>query len=275
MDTAATHAWWSLLCAVAVVNAVAWSLSVLVLRRRHAGGPDWDLRRWQLLLSAGYVAGCAWRSAVPVFDVPRLVLVDSWASSVLVGRSVATVAELCFAAQWALLLHAAARACGSASGRAASRVLVPMIVLAEVCSWHAVLTTANLGHVIEETLWGTAALVVVGALLVMRRRLAPALQPLVLLIVAAGLAYAAYMFGVDVPMYWARWVADEAAGRAYLDVAQGLRDVATRWVVSADWTHWKTEVTWMTLYFSVAVWASIGLAHAPAWQRAVRGQPAR
>jgi hypothetical protein len=89
-----TRAWWSLLCAVAVVNVVAWALSVLVLRRRHAGRPGWDWRRWQLLLSAGYVAGCAWRSAVPVFDVPRLVLVDSWASSVIVGRSVATVAEL-------------------------------------------------------------------------------------------------------------------------------------------------------------------------------------
>jgi len=143
-----------------------------------------------------------------------------------------------------------------------------MIAVAEVCSWHAVLTTANLGHVIEESLWGAAALVVVFAMLAMRRRLAPALQPLVAAIVVAGGAYAAYMFVVDVPMYLARWQADEAAGRAYLDVARGLHDAATRWVVSADWTHWKTEVTWMTLYFSVAVWASIGLAHAPAWQRA-------
>jgi hypothetical protein len=29
-----------------------------------------------LLLSPGYVAGCAYRSAFPVFDVPRQVIVD-------------------------------------------------------------------------------------------------------------------------------------------------------------------------------------------------------
>lgn len=263
-----THLWWSLLCSVAVVNVVAWGLSVIVLRRRHGATEGWDLRRWQLLLSAGYVAGCAWRSAVPVFDVPRMVMLDSWASSVVVGRSVATVAELCFAAQWALLLHAAAGATGSAAGRHAARLVLPLIVVAELCSWHAVLTTSNLGHVVEETLWGTAALVVVGGLLAMRGQLEARLRPLVAAIAVAGLAYAAYMFVVDVPMYAARWLADEAAGRVYLDPLQGLRDVATRWVVSHDWTHWKTEVTWMTLYFSVAVWISIGLAHAPAWQRA-------
>lgn len=270
---APTQAWWSLLCAVAVVNLVAWSLSVLALSRRHRGQEGWHLRRWQLLLSAGYVAGCAWRSAVPVFDVPRVVMLDSWASSVIVGRSVATLAELCFAAQWALLLHAAARATGSTAGRHASRAVLPMIAVAELCSWHAVLTTANLGHVIEETLWGAAALVVVGGLLAMRRQLAPRLRPLVAGIAVAGLGYAAYMFAVDVPMYAGRWLADQAAGREYLPLWAGVHDAATRWVVSHDWTLWKTEVTWMTLYFSVAVWLSIGLAHLPAWQRS--GMPQR
>ena len=62
-------------------------------------------RRLQLLLSAGYVFGCAFRSALPVYDVPRIALFDVWLSSVIVGRSVATFAELCFVAQWALLLR--------------------------------------------------------------------------------------------------------------------------------------------------------------------------
>src|SRR6186713_3195989 len=61
----------------------------------------YSARRLQLLVSAGYVFGCAFRSFLPVFDVPRVTLVDSWLSSAMVGRSVATVAELCFAIQWA------------------------------------------------------------------------------------------------------------------------------------------------------------------------------
>jgi hypothetical protein len=71
------------------------------------------------------------------------------------------------------------------------------------------------------------------------------------------------MFLVDVPMYWSRWLADEASGRAYLSAMQGLLDVSQRWVVSHRWEIWKTEVVWMSLYFSVAVWFSIALVHAP------------
>ena len=78
-------------------------------------------------LAAGYVLGCGWRSFLPVFDVPRIVMVDSFWSSVIVGRSVATVAELCFAAQWALLLRAASRATGSTHGLRLSRLVLPLI----------------------------------------------------------------------------------------------------------------------------------------------------
>lgn len=262
-----TLAWWTLLCAVAAVNLCAWALSALLLRRRHGGTEGWHLQRWQLLLSAGYVAGCAWRSAVPVFDVPRLVMIDSVASSVVVGRSVATVAELCFAAQWALLLAVAGRQAGSVAARRVAGALVPMILLAELFSWHAVLTTSNLGHVVEETLWGSAALLLVWQWWSLRPALPAPLRRFAVAVVVAGAGYAAYMFMVDVPMYLARWLADEAAGRPYFDLWQGLHDAASRWTVSHDWTHWKTEVVWMTLYFSVAVWCSIGLAHVPAWQR--------
>src|SRR5262245_7803405 len=100
--------WWAALCAVGIANLLAWGVSRRMLHRRQGqlSGDEFALRRWLLLLSAGYVLGCAYRPFVPVFDVPRLCLFDSWLASVAVGRSVATVAELCFVAQWALLLRA-------------------------------------------------------------------------------------------------------------------------------------------------------------------------
>ena len=42
-------------------------------------------------------------------------------------------------------------------------------------------------------------------------------------------------------------------------VIEGLRDASTRWVVTHDIAEWKDEMTWMALYFSVAVWASLAL----------------
>jgi hypothetical protein len=59
-------------------------------------------------------------------------------------------------------------------------------------------------------------------------------------------------------------MADEAMGRQYMSLAQGAADISGRWVVSHRWEDWRSEVTWMSLYFSVAVWISIALVHVPA-----------
>src|SRR5215471_18245263 len=106
--------WWLTLCAVASLNILAWLFSAAVLRRRRTGmsQDSYAACRLQLALSAAYVFGCAFRSSVPIFDVPRLCLFNSWVASVIVGRSVATVAELCFVAQWALMLRETGRITG-------------------------------------------------------------------------------------------------------------------------------------------------------------------
>jgi hypothetical protein len=260
-----TEGWWDALRAVSALNVVAWVAAALWMLRLRTSLPadDWASRRLQLLLCAGYVFGCAWRSLLPVFDVQRVVLVDSWWSSVIVGRSVATLAELCFVAQWALLLRDSARTTGSAFAGAVARALLPLIVMAELCSWHAVLTTSNLGHAIEESLWGLCAGLIALCLLAIWPRVQSSRRPLLAFWCVAAAVYVAYMFAVDVPMYWARWVADEAQGRVYLSLLQGAIDASSRWTVTDSWQVWKTEVTWMSLYFSLAVWLSIALVHLP------------
>ncbi len=272
-----TEAWWDALRAVSALNVVAWVAAALwtVRLRSTLHAADWASRRLQLLLCAGYVFGCAWRSVLPVFDVQRVVLVDSWWSSVIVGRSVATLAELCFVAQWALLLRDTARSIGSAVAGALARALVPLIVVAELCSWHAVLTTSNLGHAIEESLWGLCAALIALCLLAIWPRVESSRRPLLAFWCAAAAVYVAYMFAVDVPMYWARWVADEAQGRVYLSLLQGAIDASSRWTVTHSWEVWKTEVTWMTLYFSLAVWLSIALVHLPRLRVAPQQTPSR
>ena len=266
MSTSVTL-WWTFLCVVAGLNLLAWSFSAVVVLHRRPGAvgsiESRVARRQQLLLSGAYVLGCAYRSAMPVFDIPRIVLVDSWLSSVVVGRSVATIAELCFAGQWALMLRQSARATGSPVTKIASRVLVPLIAIAEACSWFAVLTTVNLAHVAENSIWGlSAALVVVSVWASALRSPTTTRRPLLVAWCLAGAAYVAFIFLFDVPGYWSRWMADEASGRHFFSILQGLRDASERRVVSFRWDDWKSEVAWMSLYFSVGVWMSISLIHA-------------
>src|SRR5262249_10564801 len=107
VTSAGVRAWWGALCALSVFNLCCWRVSAAALKQRGASVEPGlsQFQWWQLLLSAVYVLGCGFRSVLPRADVQRIGLIDSWMSSVMVGRSVATVAELCFMAQWALLLN--------------------------------------------------------------------------------------------------------------------------------------------------------------------------
>ena len=258
-------AWWhALLRGIAVLNLALWSISAVSVTSGEAAThakTDVDLHM-QLLLCAVYVLGCGFRSFLPVYDIPRLALVHSRLSSVLVGRSVATIAELCFAAQWALILHRVAVLTHSPVGQVVSLAIVPLIALAQGCCWQAVLTTAQRGHIVENSIWGvSAALVVISLLIIGPHRLTEIYPPMIAWCVG-GIAYAGFMFFFDVPMYWSRWVADQTNRRQYLTIPQGVVDVSRRWTVSYRWEDWKTEVLWMSLYFSVGVWISISLVYA-------------
>ena len=242
--------WWAGLCAVAVINIAAWTLAAV--------SGNHNFGSMQLVLSGIYVFGCAFRSVFPVYDIPRICMVDTWASSVLVGRSIATLAELAFAAQWAVYLHASELEWV----RVLSLTIAPLIVIAEICSWHAVLTTSNRGHIFENSLWGISATLIVTSLVASALSIPASRSHMLAVWVAGGALYVTYIFIVDVPMYWSRWKVDESLGRKNLSIAQGIVDVARRRVVSRRWEDWRGEVVWMTLYFSFGVWVSISLISA-------------
>jgi hypothetical protein len=132
-------------------------------------------------------------------------------------------------------------------------------VLAECCSWYAVVTTNYLGNVLENSLW-TATFLLIGVALV---RLVPRFRGIVRLalgaVVAGAASYCVFMMTVDVPMYFVRWEAQETSGHNLLGLVSGLHDVTTRWVVTYDIARWHHEIPWMSLYFSVAVWMSLAL----------------
>ena len=252
--------WWGLLTLVSGANIAVWFLLYRQLHEQRTGslGSTSGIEL-MLLLCAAYVFGCAFRSFLPRADVQRICLFDTWLSSVAVGRSVATVAEVCFAAQWAIILHQLGTMTGADTTLNAAWVIVPLILIAECFSWHAVLTKNYLGNAIENSIWAVAFFVVGIGLC----RLLPEFDGpvrVVLAVAIIGIAcYLAFLMTIDVPMYLSRWRADVAAGSKLLRPLEGLRDVSTRWVVTHDPAEWKGEIAWMSLYFSAAVWASLAL----------------
>src|SRR6478609_4212648 len=145
--------WWGFLLVVSAVNIVFW----LLLHRHSRNTLDRQRGMFRVdlmvLLCAAYVFGCAFRSILPRADVQRICLFDTWLSSVVVGRSVATAAEICFAAQWAIILHQLGTMTGAETAVNIAWVIVPVIIVAECFSWYAVVTTNYLFNAIENSLW--------------------------------------------------------------------------------------------------------------------------
>lgn len=78
-----------------------------------------------------------------------------------------------------------------------------------------------------------------------------------------SVALGAFIAGVDVPMYLRRWRAGRAAGERYPGFSAGLRDAITRRVPTRSWAVWRSEVAWLSGYFSFGVWLSQALIWLP------------
>lgn len=241
--------WWWFLCGAAALNVATWAVAAWQL----APDPEIDSTRQLLLwLSAVYVAGCAFRSVLPMLDVPRYCLHDTMISRIFIGRSVATVAELAFVVQWAILMHEAGAV------RAAAAV-VAIIAVAEILSWLAVLTRNDVFHAAEHALW-TVAAALAAAFFASRWNHEGAVgrQVIVAAIVCAA-TYVAFMSLYVVPMYVRRW----RAGGVHFALGEGLRQVLGRCTVERHWTEWRQDAAWLTPYFTICVWMSIALAFVP------------
>jgi len=245
--------WWRFLCIAALVNAAAWGFTA------WGFAPDAGVESTRLALlwlSAVYVAGCAFRSVLPMVDVPRYSLHDTPISRIFVGRSVATVAELAFVAQWALLMH-------EAGAVRAAYAVVAVIVVAEGLSWMAVLTRNDFFHAAENALWAVAAALAAAFLASRWSHQGPVGQNVILAALVSAAAYIVFMAAYVVPMYLRRWRAEGRNEGAYLRVDDGMRQVLARNTVERDWAHWQQDAAWLTPYFTICVWMSIALVFVP------------
>ena len=211
----------------------------------------------QLLLSGVYVMVCGFRSLFPRVDLERVCLWDTWLSAILLGRTMATIAELCFALQCQLFVMRLSEIAGTPVVGAAAHAFVPLAIGAELVCWYAVLSLNHIFHALEESLWAVMMLLLsaacgIAALTTHEPFRSMMIAGFVVYSVGAGLT-----IGCDVTMYVRRWRLRAATAR--LTLAAGLRDTRRRRHPTLAWHVWREEAPWMTLYFSVGVWTSLAM----------------
>ena len=225
------------------VNIAVWFLLYYWIHEQPTGNlrstPGAEV---MLFLSAAYVFGCAFRSFLPRADVQRICLFDTWLSSVVIGRTVATVAEICFAAQWVIVLHRLGTMTGADTSLNVAWVILPLIIIAECFSWYAVLTRNDLGNSIENSIWAVAFFIIGIGLC----RLLPEFDGpgrMVLAIAVIGIAgYLAFLMTIDVRAFDAGACADEPEDR---DVGDFLAAGGDAGCASRASSLRRTETDWM------------------------------
>ena len=271
--------WWLLLCAIALLNISLWwqcrpspalveSGDVITLRIEAYVARQWTL-------SGIYTFVCAFRSFFPKIDLERYVLWDNCLSSIFLGRSAATVAEISFAAQIALFLQFVLEHTNGGMGDVPSTfvrcviwICVPVLSLAQCFCWYSVLTLNHLGHAIEDSLWAAVpALAGLSSFLMIPFVNSESMQKLLAYGCAGVIVHVMFMTIIDVPMYIRRWNErrrrDDKGG--YLSLSKGLPDALSRRVAVKTWAFWREEVPWLTLYFSLGVWLSQGFQTVPSY----------
>src|ERR1700752_64598 len=136
--------WIGSVAALAAFNVGLW---IWIARSASLRSPYGEA---QLLLSGIYVGVCGFRSLFPRVDLERVCLWDTWLSTILLGRTAATIAGLCFALQCGLFLQQLSEAGDMPVMGAAAHAFVPLAIIAELVCWYAVLSLNHIGHAIEE-----------------------------------------------------------------------------------------------------------------------------
>jgi len=241
--------WLASLAALAALNVALW---IWLARSMSLRTPYAET---QLLLSGVYVAVCGFRSLFPRIDLERVCLWDTWLSAIFLGRTAATIAELCYALQCALFVQRLSDIIGMPALNAGVSAFVPLVIVAEIVCWYAVVSLNHIGHAIEESLWAVLMLMLAAASGTAAIAAQGSLRLMLIVGMVAGIG-AGLTMGYDVRMYIRRWM--KATG-VRLSVVTGLHDSRLRRHPTLAWEVWRPEVAWMTLYFSVGVWTSLAM----------------
>ena len=258
------YIWWSVLTLISLYNITA----IQAHWKAYFASKLDSFQSKMLYLSTVYVIVCAIRAIWPRKHVDRICFFDAPINYPFVGRFIATIAELCFVKQCALVLQEIIIRYNFQNTLwflHGYKYYVPFVGIAEICSWIGVATKCQMWNAFEESIWTLTELhmTICYILLYVNKndlsRKSEEIRRYLLVCIVGGLMLVMFMCTVYVPMYVQRWYVDQMNGVQYLSVYDGLIDLMQCKSVAHGFEIWWEDVPWMTGYFSIGVWLSIYL----------------
>ena len=265
-DTKKTKLWNTSLTSISIINLMI--LGFYCYSNRNS----FTTKKIKLTsLTSIFVIVCAIRSIWPRCDSNKLCFYNNIISSPLLGRGLATIAEISFSTLLVLITSIIIKDVGNSSRlnlnwlNMYNWLLVPLIIIAQVCSWSGIITTDSLWNALEESIWaffGISKAIIYSIIYftILFRTIKSSkilhLQSIIPFIIAISLMYFYFMVTVDIPMYISR---SKFHNGKYLNLKDGISDLSVCRKVSKSMKDWKEDIPWLSLYFSIAVWISLGV----------------
>ena len=243
--------WWNLMCSGTCLN-------VILLKSSKADTKD---EKTQKYLASLYILSTTVRSLFPRIDVERICFFDSFLSTTFIGRILATVGEMSFSLQVSLILLSLARKLNVKS--TLPFIIPPAIGVAQMLCWFGVLTTNQLFHCFEESIWTICFALVIPLLLKLLGKTKNSTMRYKLVCCAVVIMlYVIYMVFIDVPMYYRRYGENEELNTEYLSLMEGIKDTMSCKMVTKSYKTWKEDAVWMIGYFIFCPLISVQLIKA-------------
>lgn len=256
---------------------------VMYLLVTHITGysSDPDTRHYQRKLkwlAFPFIFQCGWRSCYPCLYNARQTYFDTPLNGILVNRSLAAIGEVCLVAQISIVLRKILLDTHPTNHdskwptyvKTISYVIVFLVLGAETCSYTATATTNHLYGVFEETLWCLLISLAIPCTWYFNKRCKSfprsdvrMIHTFNLCFAVSGVSYVSYMATQNIPKYIELWQKDQQQDKVYYDWFTGIQDAAHTRHTTREWSDWRHDFVWMSLYFSIAVWCSILLTLSP------------
>jgi len=247
--------WWLSLCISSVIN-------IFLLYNVKT---QTKVEKYSKILSSLYLFSTTIRAIFPRIDVERICFFDSFISSTLVGRSVATIGEISIALQITLYLLTISKNLGITEYNMSLYLFPIMIVIAQGFCWTGVITKKQINHCIEESIWmlSVAFLLVPTFITILRKTKQTTTQYVFIFTIILSIIYILFMTFIDIPMYYKRYNNDEKKNTKYLTFTEGLKDCMSCNIITRKWETWKEDSYWMFGYFTMATLISILIIKSP------------
>ena len=255
--------WWIILFIISIGNTTYIS--------KHYSIQDLSPFEKKISLFAfTYALICTIRTTFPKKDLDRTCFFDSKLSYPLFGRTIATVAELCYikllVSVFGKILNDINKQNNNISTISSKllKLIFPAIVFAQSCSWFGCLTKNNLWNMTEESLWTLSSMILIvisistynNMFLLDKTSKNESIKTFLLYFIIIALCYVGFMMYIDIPMYFNRWKKHKIPQEKQT-LMNSIKDMAQCKKITKSYKDWKEDMPWLTGYFTFAVWSAI------------------